>query len=88
MPGGEKMNFKIILIAIIACLAAVFTIQNVAAVKVSIFFWEISLSLALLIFFLLAIGFIIGWLLHSFILYRQVKKEVAGIQADLRAGKQ
>jgi uncharacterized integral membrane protein len=82
------MNFKIILMAIVACLAAVFTIQNVAAVKVTIFFWEISLSLALLIFFLLTIGFIIGWLLHSFLAYRKVRKEVAGIQADLRTGKQ
>jgi uncharacterized integral membrane protein len=72
---------------IVACLAVVFTLQNVAAVTVSIFFWEISLSLALLIFFVLAIGFIIGWFLHSFLGYIKDKKEIAGIQADLRNGK-
>ena len=80
------MNFKIILIAVVVCLAVVFIIQNVAAVTVSFFFWEISLSLALLIFFVLAFGFICGWFLHSFLAYRQVKQEVAGIQADLRNG--
>lgn len=44
------MNFKIVGLIVVACLAVVFVIQNVSAVTVSIFFWEISLSLALLIF--------------------------------------
>jgi len=81
------MHIKIILIIIIACLALVFTIQNVAAVTVSIFFWEISLSLALLIFFIMAIGFVIGWFLHTFLSYRKDKKEVAEIQNDYRTTK-
>jgi uncharacterized integral membrane protein len=81
------MHLKIILIVIVACLTLIFTIQNLAAVTVSIFFWEISLSLALLIFFMLLIGFIIGWFLHSFLAYRKDKKEVAKIQADFRTSK-
>lgn len=81
------MNFKVISLIIIACLAVVFIIQNVAAVTVNIFFWEISLSIALLIFFTLVIGFAFGWFLHSFLAYRNVKKEVAEIQRDLRTGK-
>jgi uncharacterized integral membrane protein len=82
------MNLTIILMVIVACLALVFTVQNVAAVTVSIFFWDISLSLALLIFFILAIGFIIGWFLRSFIAYRKDKKEVDEIQTDFRSSKQ
>jgi len=81
------MNLKIILLIIVACLAVIFIIQNVAAVTVSIFFWEISLSLALLIFFILVIGFVSGWLLHSFLAYRHAKKKVADIQRNLRTGK-
>lgn len=81
------MHLKIILLVMVACLALVFTIQNVVAVTVSIFFWEISLSLALLIFFILAAGFIGGWFLHSFLAYRKDLKEVAEIQAEIRAGK-
>ena len=82
------MNFKIILVIIVSCLAVLFTIQNVTAVTVSVFFWQISLSLALLIFFVLAIGFIIGWFLHRFLAYRKDKKEMAEIQADLQSGRQ
>jgi lipopolysaccharide assembly protein A len=82
------MNLTIILMVIVACLVLVFTVQNVTAVTVSIFFWDISLSLALLIFFILAIGFIIGWFLHSFIAYRKDKKEADEIQADFRSSKQ
>ena len=81
------MNFKIILLIVVACLAVVFVIQNVSAVTVSIFFWEISLSLALLIFFVLAFGFVFGWFLHSFLAYQKVKKEVSEIQNDLRSQK-
>ena len=81
------MNVRIVLLLIAACLAVVFIIQNVAAVTVSVFFWELSLSLAVLIFFLLIIGFGIGWFGHSFFSYQKVKKEVADVQADLHSRK-
>jgi len=81
------MSFKIIFLVIVAGFTVVFLIQNVAAVTVKYFFWEISLSLALLIFFIMAIGFIMGWFLHAFLSYRKDKKEVAEIQNDFRTGK-
>jgi uncharacterized integral membrane protein len=86
-PGGHELNFKIILLIVVACLVVIFVTQNVSAVTVSIFFWTISLSLALLIFFVLAIGFVLGWFLHSFLGYQKIKKEVAGIQAEMRLKK-
>ncbi len=85
--GGHEVNFKIILLIIVAGLAVIFITQNVSAVTVSIFFWAISLSLALLIFFVLGMGFVLGWFLHSFLAYQKIKKEVAGIQADMRLKK-
>ena len=81
------MNIKVILLMIIAGLAVLFIIQNISAVTVGIFFWNISLSLALLIFFVLTIGFAMGWFLHSFLSYQKVKNEVAEIQRDLGTGK-
>ena len=81
------MNFKVAGLIVVACLAVVFVIQNVSAVTVSIFFWEISLSLALLIFFILIFGFAVGWFLHSFLSYQKIKKEVKDIQNDLRSQK-
>jgi uncharacterized integral membrane protein len=72
---------------VVACLAVVFVIQNVSAVTVSIFFWEISLSLALLIFFVLAFGFVIGWFVHRLFAYQKIKKEVTDVQNDMRLQK-
>jgi putative membrane protein len=69
------MNFKLISILILASLAVLFITQNVAVVEVSFLFWSISMSRALLIFFLLVIGFILGWFLHSYLSYRKSKDE-------------
>jgi uncharacterized integral membrane protein len=67
------MSFKLILILMIAGLAVIFITQNVAAVEVTFLFWSLSLSRALLIFFVLVIGFFLGWFLHSYIHYRKAK---------------
>ncbi len=59
------MNYKLIVILIIACLVLLFMIQNVAVVEVQFLFWSVRMSRSLLIFFLLAVGIIIGWFLHG-----------------------
>jgi len=69
------MNTKLILIVIIVSIAVIFLTQNVAVVEVSFLFWSVSMSRALLIFFLLVIGFCLGWFLHSYILYRKSMDE-------------
>jgi len=52
------------LIALIV-LVILFIVQNVAVVEITFLFWSLQMSRALLIFFLLAIGMLIGWLLHA-----------------------
>ena len=69
------MSFKLMLILIIAGLTVIFITQNVAAVDVTFLFWSLSLSRALLIFFVLIIGFVLGWFLHSYLTYRKSKDE-------------
>ncbi|MBN1613590.1 MAG: LapA family protein [Deltaproteobacteria bacterium] len=54
-----------------ACLAAVFIVQNAAAVDVHFLIWRASLSLSLLIFFIVLFGFVIGWISHSLLSYRK-----------------
>jgi uncharacterized integral membrane protein len=71
------MNFKLILIIILTSLVVTFITQNVSVVEVSFLFWSISMSRALLIFFLLVIGFILGWFLHSYLSYRKSKVELS-----------
>jgi uncharacterized integral membrane protein len=71
------MNFKITLVVILACLALIFVTQNIEVVTVRFLFWEISMSRAILLFFSLLIGFIIGWFLNSYLSYRKDKKEIS-----------
>ena len=68
------MNFKIGLVAIFALLALIFLVQNIEVMTVHFLFWQLSMSRALFLFFILLTGFIIGWFLHSFVSYSQKKK--------------
>ena len=68
------MNFKIGLVAIFALLALIFLVQNIEVMTVHFLFWQLSMSRAIFLFFILLIGFIIGWFLHSFVSYSQKKK--------------
>jgi len=67
------MNFKLVLSAILAGLAAIFIIQNTAVVDIRFLFWTLSMSRLLLFFFLLVIGVILGWLLHGYSMHRTRK---------------
>jgi len=60
------MNYKLVISLILAGLAIIFIIQNVAIVKISFLFWSIQMSQALLMFLLFAAGILAGWLLQSY----------------------
>ena len=64
------MHFKLILSLILAGLAVLFVVQNVAVVEVRFLLWGMQMTLSLLIFLLFAGGLIVGWLLHSYWAYR------------------
>lgn len=68
------MNFKLVSSLILAGLAVLFIIQNVAVAEIRFLFWTLSMSRSLLMFFILAIGIVLGWRLHSLMMYRQVEK--------------
>jgi len=78
----EIMNARLILLLCISGLAVLFVTQNVSVVEVTFFFWTVSMSRALLIFFTLAIGLVIGWFLHSYMTYRREKKEFSDESPD------
>lgn len=59
------MNAKLIICLILTGLAVIFIIQNVTVIDIRFLFWTLSMSRALLMFFVLAIGVVIGWSLHS-----------------------
>lgn len=65
------MNLKLVLILLLSSMAVLFIVQNTEIVEIGFLYWRISMSSALLIFFTLAAGFILGWFLHGYLLYRQ-----------------
>lgn len=54
------MKYKYILIIVIAFLVGIFAIQNIDSISIKMFFWDIKLSSALLIFVSIILGFLIG----------------------------
>ena len=67
------MNFKLLLILVLAGFAVLFIIQNVSVVEIQFLIWSIQMSLSILMFLLLAIGILMGWSLHSYLKYRKSK---------------
>ena len=61
------MNFKLILGIILAGMAVIFIVQNVAVVELRFLIWTMSISSALLLFLIFSIGLILGWLLNGYI---------------------
>jgi len=66
-----KTNSKLVLILILASLAVVFVAQNTAVVEIAFLFWRTSMSSAILIFFTLMLGFLLGWFLHGHVSHRE-----------------
>ena len=69
-----EMNFKLIVSLILTGFAVIFIIQNIATVDFRFILWSWHLPLALLMFFLLAIGILVGWMLHSYALHRRRRR--------------
>jgi len=71
------MNVKLVLILALSILAVLFIAQNVAIVDISFLVWQASMSSALLIFFTLVIGILLGWFLHAYLQHRQARRLAA-----------
>ena len=61
------MNIKLTVILVLIFMALIFILQNSAIVDVQVLFWTISISRILLMFIILIVGFIIGFILNSYL---------------------
>ena len=52
-----KLTLSLVLLALVV----LFTVQNTQVVEIHLLFWKLSMSRVLLIFLLLAVGAILGW---------------------------
>ena len=70
-PRRRERSLKSVLrlVLVFGCvgLGIVFTLQNTAAVTVEFLAWSLTLSRALLIFLVVVIGTLVGWLLRSMV---------------------
>jgi len=64
--GGIAMNYKLITTLVVLGLVVLFIVQNVAVVEIKFLFWSFSMSRSLLLFIVLALGILTGWLMKSF----------------------
>ncbi len=68
------MNLKLILMLILSSMALIFADQNSAVIEIWLLSWKVSVSISLLIFAILIFGFVMGWFLHGYLLYRKTKR--------------
>ena len=66
-----KLQTKLIVTLVLVGLAVVFIVQNAAVVDIRFLFWKMSMSRALFMFFMLAVGIVTGWILHSYFLHKK-----------------
>ena len=70
----KNMKYKLIIGIVLLCLIIVLIVQNATVVEIKLFFWTIAMSRVILMFIILAIGIIIGWLLKHYHLHRKKVK--------------
>lgn len=63
MKPTSRMNYKIIASLALLFLVLLFTLQNTEPVSLSFFFWNFTLSRALMFFLIFAVGALLGYIL-------------------------
>lgn len=69
------MKLKASITFVLIALSVVFIAQNIEVVEVHFLIWQLNISRAMLIIFLLLIGFVIGWLLHGYATHKKHGKD-------------
>jgi len=71
------VHLKLAAVLALSCPAVFFIAQNTGVVSISFLVWQASLSIALLIFFSLLLGLLLGWFGHGYFLHRAQQKTPA-----------
>jgi uncharacterized integral membrane protein len=64
--GDNNMrNLKLVVSLVLLAMLVIFSIQNAEVLSINFLFWSLQVRRALLLFLVLAIGIVIGWVLRS-----------------------
>jgi uncharacterized integral membrane protein len=58
-------NLKLVVSLVLLAMLVIFSIQNAEVLSINFLFWSLQVRRALLLFLVLAIGIVIGWVLRS-----------------------
>jgi uncharacterized integral membrane protein len=75
------MNLKLILGAFLILTVVILSVQNAGVVEVKIFGWSFLVSLALVIFVALGIGFIGGWAVTGAVRLKRRRRKDPPVEA-------
>ncbi|RPI50448.1 MAG: LapA family protein [Deltaproteobacteria bacterium] len=73
------MNYKLIFTLVLVGLMVIFIVQNVAVMEIRFLFWKASMSRSLMIFLVLAVGIITGWVLRSYFGGSEKSQDVSSV---------
>ena len=73
MIGAFHVNPRIVAWLVLFAVVVLFVAQNAQAVEVRFLFWQLAVSQALLLIFVLVAGFGLGWLLHAWIAWKRTR---------------
>jgi len=65
------MNTKMVLVLILTGLVVAFIAQNAQVAELRFLVWTLAMSQALLLFLVLAIGILAGWVLHAWFTHQR-----------------
>ena len=74
MAAEFGVNVKMIFVLILTGLAVIFIVQNAQVAELRFLVWTLAVSQALLLFLVLAIGLLTGWVLHAWFAHRRARR--------------
>ena len=71
------MSAKMIVTLILTGLLVAFIVQNAQVAEVRFLFWSLAVSQSLLLFFVVAVGVLVGWVLHAYFAHKRIRRRSA-----------
>lgn len=83
----DVMHFKLPVIKAILWLGllvavALFVTQNAQVVELRFLVWRLAMSESLLLSFVLAVGFGLGWLFHAFVAWKRAQRRLRRLNRE------
>ena len=85
MALQTRSKVRLVVAVILLAVTAVFVVLNMDAVEVNLVFAKVQMKLALLIIFVLLLGFLLGWLFKSLLVMRPARQQKARDKAGTKA---